>query len=240
MLLIKDELFRTTLKRLKRIINLITGKDPLIYIDYKLEVERFGSLNGGWDIYVKEINKHSIIYSFGIGMDASFDLALIKRFGLAVHAFDPTPQSIAWVQKQSFPSNFILHKYGISNFDGKVSFYPPNNPNFISHSILYNKKSASGAISVNVKRLISIMEELDHKKIDILKMDIEGAEYEVIFDIKKSNIRPIQIVVEFHHRFPNLSTKMTKNAIIILKKMGYYLYNISTSGEEYSFIYKNF
>ena len=37
------------------------------------------------------------------------------------------------------------------------------------------------------------MKELGHNKIDILKMDIEGAEYAVINDIERSGIRPEQI-----------------------------------------------
>ena len=40
-------------------------------------------------------------------------------------------------------------------------------------------------------------------RIDILKMDIEGAEYDVIDDIINSPVPIAQVLIEFHHRFPN-------------------------------------
>ena len=40
-------------------------------------------------------------------------------------------------------------------------------------------------INVNVKKLRSIMNELGHTKIDLLKMNIEGSECDVIDDMLK-------------------------------------------------------
>ncbi len=80
---------------------------------------------------------------------------------------------------------------------------------------------------------------MKHSKIDLLKMDIEGAEYSVLKDMESVNIRPKQLLIEFHHRFPNVGIGETKKAIRIVKRMGYGLFSVSSSGEEYSFIFKN-
>ncbi len=80
------------------------------------------------------------------------------------------------------------------------------------------------------------MRELGHEHIDILKMDIEGAEYDVIDDIYKSGIRPRQLLVEFHHRFPGLGVRKTIKAATCLRSMGYRLFSISATNEEFSFI----
>jgi hypothetical protein len=45
------------------------------------------------------------------------------------------------------------------------------------------------------------MDLLSHQKIDILKMDIEGAEYSALKNMMNSGINISQICVEFHHRF---------------------------------------
>lgn len=79
--------------------------------------EHFGSQYGGWDVATDYINLDSIIYSFGIGTDASFDSEIINRYQVVVHTFDPTPKSIDWVKKQDFSDNFILHEYGLADFD---------------------------------------------------------------------------------------------------------------------------
>jgi FkbM family methyltransferase len=228
---------RKTIRRLRRVLRYLAGGDFFPTITGGYETTRFGSEYGGWNIVAKEIDKASVVYSFGIGEDASFDFELIRRFGMVVHAFDPTPKSIAWVRSQAAPDNFVLHQYGIADFDGEVSFYPPENPDYVSHTILEGPGTKQQAIIVPVKRLQTIMKELGHDKIDILKMDIEGAEYQVIEDIRISNIRPTQLLVEFHHRFPKVTIEDTKEGINKLRGAGYALISVSTSGEEFSFIY---
>src|ERR1019366_5457702 len=145
--------------------------------------ERFGSHYGGWDVVGEPLGKNSVVYSFGVGEDASFDIALIERFGMDVYAFDPTPKSIAWARSQNLPSQFTLYEYGIADFDGNISFNPPENPAHISYTILDRPKTEDNKISAPVKRLATIMRELGHNHIDLLKMDIEGAEYVVIDDL---------------------------------------------------------
>lgn len=80
------------------------------------------------------------------------------------------------------------------------------------------------------------MRELGHEAIDILKMDIEGAEYRVIDDMCHGGIWPTQVLVEFHHRFPGLGVRMTKAAIATLRGHGYEIFWGSDTGEEYGFI----
>lgn len=113
------------------------------------------------------------------------------------------------------------------------------NPNHFSHTLLDRPATKAQAISVPVKRLSTIMKELGHNQIDILKMDIEGAEYDVINDISKSDIRPQQILVEFHHRFPGIGLKKTKEAIERLTFMGYRLFSVSATNENFCFIQKS-
>ena len=229
---------RSLIRKTKRLVKIIVGKSFFPRIDCNFKKDRFGSEYGGWDVAVEKVTKDSIVYSFGIGEDASFDIELIERFGLVVHAFDPTPKSIDWVHRQNFPESFIIHEYGLADFDGEVSFNPPENPEYVSHTILDRPSTKKNSITVPVKKLETIMKELGHNEIDILKMDIEGAEYQAIDHMSKSNIRPAQLLVEFHHRFPNVGLKKTKDMVNKLRKMGYCLFSVSSSGEEFCFIHK--
>jgi FkbM family methyltransferase len=164
---------------------------------------------------------------------------LIEKFGLTVHAFDPTPKSIEWVKRQMFSDNFVLHEYGIAAFDGIASFYPPENPDHVSHTLLNRPSMKQRVILVRVKRLETIVKQLGHERIDILKMDIEGAEYDVIDDMSKSAIRPHQILVEFHYRFPGVGIKKTKESIEKIKSLGYQLFSVSNTNEEFCFVRKS-
>ena len=91
-------------------------------------------------------------------------------------------------------------------------------------------------IELNVYRLKTMMEKLNHKKIHLLKMNIEGGEYAVIDDLVISNLDIEQIVIEFHHRLPGYSLQQTYRAVKLLNEQGYKIFNISDNGKEYSFI----
>lgn len=201
-----------------------------------LPTERLGSDYGGWEVVTGQLDADAVVYSFGIGEDASFDIALIEKFGLTVHAFDPTPKSLAWVKRQGFPDRFVLHEFGIADSDGAVSFHPPENPDHVSCTILDRAATRHQAISVPVKRLSGIMAILGHPSLDLLKMDVEGAEYGVIEDLAKSGIRPRQLLVEFHYRFAGVGIFRTRKAAGTLRSMGYALFSVSPSGEEFGFI----
>eukprot|EP01084_Bolivina_argentea_P276634 472051_1 len=63
-------------------------------------------------------------------------------------------------------------------------------------------KNNKNMISAKVNTLQNWMKRFNHNYIDILKMDIEGSEYDVLEQLIKDNILPFtQLLVEFHHRF---------------------------------------
>jgi hypothetical protein len=125
---------------------------------------------------------------------------------------------------------------GLAAYDGEAIFNLPNNDNYVSGSIFENQENNKNKIIVNVKRLQTIMQMLKHERIDILKLDIEGAEYKAIDDILQSNIDISQILMEIHHRFDNFNVSDTINLFNKLNTAGYKIFYISPTGEEYSFI----
>ena len=191
---------------------------------------------GAWPVVLTELNTDSIIYAAGIGTDISFDVEIMEHTGASVHAFDPTPGSLEWLRKQMVPKNFHVHPWGLANYDGEASFYLPENASYISHSIVYGEEIGRKSIKVPVKRIKSIMKELGHDHIDLLKIDIEGAEYEVIDDLIKSEVHVKQFLVEFHHRMHREALEKARQSFFSLHKAGYKIFAISARGEEYGFI----
>jgi FkbM family methyltransferase len=214
--------------------NLLHPKPKVGAVNHSCATVRLGTDYGGWAICPDSITKNSIVYSFGIGEDISFDLALIKRFGCTVHAFDPTPRSLEWCRKQSLPPQFVLHDFGLADRDGTITFFAPENPTHVSHSTVHPGGGAS--VTVPVRSLSTIMKDLGHSRLDILKMDIEGSEYAVLEQFTKDRPDVAQLLVEFHHRFPEVGPAKTEASLDALGRAGYKLFCISDSLEEYSFI----
>lgn len=196
-----------------------------------------GGAYGGWTLCPDGLSPRSLMYSFGVGEDASFDLQAISRYGLQVYAFDPTPRSIEWVRRQDWPAEFNFYPIGVAARNGTITFRPPENPDHVSHTILERPGTDDPAIQVEMKRLGTIADMLGHEHIDILKMDIEGAEYEVVQDIAQTaGLDFGQILIEFHHFFPNVSIEHTCSAVDTLNACGYEIFHVSSNGKEYSFI----
>ena len=78
-----------------------------------LLLEKLGSDYRGWVVPTDIIHPGMVCYRGGVGEDISFDLALINRFGCTVHVFDPTPRSIAYVDRFAPKENFYFYPFGL-------------------------------------------------------------------------------------------------------------------------------
>jgi len=66
-------------------------------------------------------------------------------------------------------------------------------------------------------------------------MDIEGFEYSVVESLSAGSVRPRQMLIEFHHGMYGHIADETIDAVAKLKKMGYEIFYISSTGHEYGF-----
>jgi len=228
---------RSAYRRMRHAVRCALGRDLRFAVQTRVPVERHGSESSAWRVDPRDLCAESIVYSLGIGTEISFDLSLIATYGVTVHAFDPTPGAIEYIQQQrQLPSRYQWHAVGVGRYDGAARFFPPANPAHISHSLLHRAVAGGTAIQVELRRLSTIMRDLEHTRLDVLKMDIEGAEYDVLDDILEQRLAIRQILVEFHHRFPEVGLDSTRRAVTKLNAAGYRIFFVSDSGEEYSFV----
>lgn len=183
-----------------------------------LECTRLGTRYGGWDIPLELLSENSICYCAGCGEDISFDISLIMQVGCHVFAFDPTPASINYVQKETR----LVEKYhfvpvGLWCEDTKETFYSARRHKGVSRSIICPEEPAF-AFSALCRRLATLMQDLGHNRIDLLKMDIEGAEYEVLDDMLRSGIQPQILCIEFHR----VCGDSSEDTLSALEDNGYY------------------
>jgi FkbM family methyltransferase len=195
-------------------------------------------MKSGWAVWPDHVRPDSVVYSFGVGDKIGWDLEMIRRFGVTVHAFDPTPASIAWVARQELPPQFEFHDLGISNFDGVLDFYPPRQAGGTHFSQerrggLFDRRPS---VPGRVRRLATIMEELGHDRIDVLKLDVEGAEFEVVPDLIASGIEVDQLLMEIHYQFRSRSFRMGLDLIRQLRDYGMQCQYVSQRGFEFSFV----
>jgi FkbM family methyltransferase len=223
-------------KKVLRIRKVLLGRDFYQIRQAKINHITFGNRFADWTFCPDKIHQDSVVYSFGVGGDISFDAELIKHYNLQIFAFDPAPESIRWIKDQVLPENFHFYPFGLANKDGSLEFMAPDHPGYSSLRITGSETVNNQSLTLEVRKLSTILNEFGHRKIDILKMDIEGAEYLVIDDIASAPARIDQVLIEFHHRFEQYNVNDTRTAIKKLNQAGYFIFNVSQTGEEYSFI----
>lgn len=194
--------------RVKRAVAVKMGIDPVTRarIRARSDLARLGDKGGEWTIPRALLGPTSIVYCVGCGEDISFDLALIDRFGCSVHGFDPTPRAVAHVSRVAGDQpKYRFHAVGLWNERKIMRFFAPEDPRHVSHSLL-NVQKTENFFEAEVKRLRELMDELGHERLDLLKLDIEGAEYEVLRTLEEDQIFPRVLCVEFDEFFHRLDS----------------------------------
>ena len=178
---------------------------------------RLGSRYGGWWVPEAAIRSDAVAYCVGAGEDITFDLELLNR-GLIVRTADPTPRAIEHVMRQGIvDERFAFRPVGLWDRNSTVRLYSPKNPQHVSHSIL-NLQATETWIDASVVDLPTLRELFGDDHIDILKLDIEGAEYAVIEALSKESILPSVLCVDFDQPQPFSSSRA---AAKMLEALGY-------------------
>jgi FkbM family methyltransferase len=219
-------------KLIKRRIRQLYGRELRHFSDLRVPLLRYGD----WSFAPGALAPGVLVYSLGVGEDAELDRALMDGFGAQVHAFDPTPRAIAWVKRQRWPAAFHFYPVGLAGYDGTAEFVAARNPAEPSYHFNQPATASAQRIQCEVRRLTTLAQQLGHKRIDLLKIDIEGAEYDVLDDLLASDLVVPQLLVEFHHRFKHIGRERTARAVDALRAAGYRVIAISPSGQEYSFL----
>ena len=221
---------------IRREFRALVGHDVSVSAGLWCARARLGSGYGGWWIRTDVLGPASIVYSAGVGRDISFDLDLIERFGLQVNAFDPTRKSRDWLRSQSLPPNFVFTGVGVAAYDGLGTFVLRSRPHWDSYELNGAGGEALDSEVLPVARVVTIMRQRAHDHIDVLKLDIEGSEYDVIDDVLASRIDVSQLLIEFHYEAkPASQLARVRRTLGLLERAGYKLFARSPAGHEFSF-----
>jgi FkbM family methyltransferase len=222
----------------RRLPRIVQRKDLLLTRQATPECHAIGKGYGTWYVVPKLLKRGDLAFCFGLGREISFERALAEDHGMEVHAFDPTPHSLEWLAKQAIPASMVIHPLGIADIDGVLDFAPPAVDGHVSMSaVRQTAESGADRCRLEVRTLPTLLRTLQvGQEISVLKMDVEGSEYGVIRHMLKHDIRPVQLLVEFHHRFGEIGPAETRRAADTLRDLGYALVHVSPNGEETTFV----
>ena len=240
-----------------RIIRLIF-KQKFKVIEHNLKIIKLGSRYGGRTFVDHPNLQDSTIISCGLGEDASFDIEFANRYNANIILVDPTPravhhyneivlnlgstktlnyrnngaESVSSYDLQGLRKNQLqLVEKAIWKNDFPIKFYLPKDKSHVSHSIVNFQNDYSSNtefILVEAITLGQLMKLFDLSTPPILKLDIEGAETEVIQNLLSHDIFPNQILIEYDEmqKLNNKIRQKIYDCHLSLLKANYKLVNI--------------
>jgi len=159
--------------------------------------------DGGYIVDKRIIGKIEYIITCGLSDDWNFEKDFLnKNSKTIVLAYDHTVNLAFWVKRLL---KDILHFFLLK----KISFWKFKNIfRYFDYVLFFKKKNKHFKIKIGKKNLhnkvITIDKILNNKRNILLKVDIEGGEYDVLKDIKKNQKKINCLIVEFHSVKKNL------------------------------------
>lgn len=171
------------------------------------------------------LNSKSVVLDIG-GNQGRFSSGIISNFGCTIACYEPDPHACICIENYIKHDKFTLVKKAVAGSSGRRNFYsclPMSGGNsLLPGSREWGKNPHTETVyEVDVESLENALAPFE--KIDLLKMDCEGAEIEAILNTTENALKKCnQITIEFHDFcFKQLTLQDVMFCVDKLKNIGF-------------------
>lgn len=202
--------------------------------------ERLGTKYGGWWVDTRLLagTRAPLLIDCGLGEDISFPTAFLNRFGGQVLGVEPNPQSLAYVE-QHCPAGMTVWRNAFWHRAETLTFHLPRpkkalpkGADGVSGSLVSTHEYVDGGdtFAVATVTLETLLASLGRSECDVLKMDVEGAEYDILDHLcATGQLRCArQLLIEFHHRVTHHGDSATAVAAEKIRTQGFVLIHVES------------
>lgn len=146
-----------------------------------------------------DIDESSTVIDAG-AFNGDWSKKLWDRYQPNIYAFEPAPSGVKAMKKTFADEPRVqVFEYGLSAADEKASL-ALSGPG----SSIYEDSGAFGSIDVEIRDVAAVFDELDLDEIDLLKVNIEGGEYDLFDRLFETGWMPrVRLVlIQFHEWHP--------------------------------------
>jgi FkbM family methyltransferase len=178
------------------------------------------------------LNRTGKVVDLGMN-NGDFAKVMRDRYGCFVAGLEANPLLAKATSKLS---GILCKNAAISASDGFVEFLIIDEDPEASR-IVARASRTDHTITVPSVSLSTFLREIDTEEVDLLKIDVEGAELDLIEEADPDDLlRCAQITIEFHSFIYPDQAPRVENAIAILSKLGFYYLDFSASWTDVLFI----
>ena len=179
------------------------------------------------------VRRHGVVVDLGANIGA-FSSGMSERYGCACVAIEPNPECFA---RLAGMPNVVPFNLAIADREGSMRFYVAENS---EASSFVRTSERDREIEVRAVRLDEFARNHGFARIDLLKIDIEGAEVALFDSLPDAFFRDVgQIAVEFHDFCGLVSRDDVARVVRRLEGLGFLSINFSKAShghEDHLFI----
>jgi FkbM family methyltransferase len=181
------------------------------------------------------ISEDSTILDCGVN-HGDFSLSVSKKWHCKIYGLEPDPRLFTVLPKIE---ECTFYKFALADRCGNMKL---NLGNSLCSSLYYKEHEESEKVNVETITLQAFCTLNNIDKIDLLKLDIEGAELSVLSNIEDEWVvaNVIQITVEFHEFLDQSIVFQIRGIISKLKKLGFYYFPFSRTFGDILFVNSRF
>ncbi len=140
------------------------------------------------------LDASSIVYDVG-GFEGSFADVIRKRFDCTVYVFEPDPTSFSNLKRRfSADRKVILIEGGLAGSEGEAVLAQAGEASRVFEA------GIAGGVSIRLISAPDFLHAHNHERIELMKINIEGAEYELMDSLVRSglHLNVVNFLVQFH------------------------------------------
>jgi FkbM family methyltransferase len=150
-----------------------------------------------------DLNEDSVVIDLG-GYEGQWSSDIFSRYCSNIHILEPVPQFYHNIKERFLPNDkIVIHNCGLSNSDSiiKIALADDGSSAFRKDREL---------IEVKLKEAVSFFANIGVNKIDLIKINIEGGEYELLEHLINANFTGniINFQIQFHSFVPSAELRM--------------------------------
>lgn len=178
-------------------------------------------------LLLRYLRPDSIVLDLGAN-HGNFSTTFQKRHGGKFFAVEANPELYQELKEKQFN---VIHA-AASGKPGAIEFNISVEDDASSiFAIAANKNQKT--VKVEALNYANILKKFRLKTCDVLKLDIEGAEVELLESMKDEEIQQIsQITIEFHSFMGYYSSKVSDRIVNRIKQLGFYDFRIYKGNDE--------
>lgn len=170
------------------------------------------------DIYELDslgLTKGDVVLDFGAHIGV---FAVVAGFqGANVWAFEPNQGNFALLQENVTLNGLEKHVFpfneAVSDTSGMLPFYACDHPSVTSCDSFHSSGANWERRMVKATTLAEILKKHSLSKVDLLKCDIEQAEYEVFYNSEEALRAVDRIILEYHHDAKDMTGRRNREAL---------------------------